>query len=61
MATSQGLRGIMSRKVTCCAQVQVCWLDDCGSSRTSFIEALSLVQMKGLVKVKSMGIGNIGL
>lgn len=51
----------MSRKVTCCAQVQVCWLDDRGSSRTSFIEALSLVQMKGLVKVKSMGIGNIGL
>lgn len=29
----------MSRKVTC-AQVQVCWPDDCGGSGTGFMEAL---------------------
>ena len=39
MAAWQGLWGVMSRKVTC-AQVQMCWPDDCGGSGTNFMEAL---------------------
>lgn len=51
----------MSRKVTFCAQVQVCWPDDSGTSGTNVLEALALVWMKGLVKVKSVGIGTFGV
>lgn len=35
----------------------MCWPDDSRGSGTSFVEAFALVWMKGLVKVKSIGIG----